>query len=74
MYFLYTTEIYIGRSMKLKGKINKNVYLLSRVAMSIKESIAHTNTYPPRLVIKARENKKKRQMQVRIHSSEKKEI
>lgn len=55
MYFLYTTEIYIGRSMKLKGKINKNVYLLSRVAMSIKESIAHTNTYPPRLVIKPRE-------------------
>lgn len=41
--------------MKMKGKINKNVYLLSRVAMSIKESIAHTNTYPPRLVIKSRE-------------------
>lgn len=74
MYFLYTTEIYIGRSMKLKGKINKNVYLLSRVAMSTKESIAHTNTYPPRLVIKSREELKKRQMQVRIHSSEKKEI
>lgn len=41
--------------MKLKGKINKNVYLLSRVAMSTKESIAHTNTYPPRLAIKSRE-------------------
>lgn len=55
MYFLYIIEIYIGRLMKLKGKINKNVYFLLRVVMLIKEFIVYMNIYFLCLVIKFRE-------------------
>lgn len=55
MYFLYIIEIYIGRLMKLKGKINKNVYFLLRVVMLIKEFIVYMNIYFLCLVIKVRE-------------------
>lgn len=41
--------------MKLKGKINKNVYFLLRVVMLIKEFIVYMNIYFLCLVIKVRE-------------------